>query len=117
VPAGELAVSATSPPGLRVAVAPGYAFIAGNPFRLSAALETVAIAPPESEDRIDLVQADLATWSVTVKTGTESASPSAPAVDSGALALAQLVLRPGMVSIEDSDDSVNGYVVDVRGYV
>lgn len=117
VPAGALIVAATSPSGLSVTVAPGYAFIAGYPFRLASAVETVAIAPPATHGRIDLVQADLATWSVTVKTGTESATPAAPDVSNGALALAELVLRPGMTSIEDTDDSINGYVVDVRAFV
>ena len=114
VAAGELAVSATSPVGLSVSVAPGYAFVGGYPFRLAAAVETAAVTPPEAHGRIDLVQADLATWSVSVKAGVESGSPSAPVVDGGAIALAELVLRPGMASIKDSDDGVNGYVVDVR---
>ena len=117
IAAGELAVAATSPVGLSVAVAPGYAFIAGFPFRLGTETDTAAIVPPMTQGRIDLVQADLATWSVSVKAGSESASPSAPAADSGALALAELVLRPGMVSIKDVDDGMNGYVVDVRGFV
>lgn len=117
IAAGELAVAATSPVGLRVAVAPGYAFIAGYPFRLSAATETAEIVPPATNGRIDLVQANLATWSVSVKAGVEAASPSAPPPDSGAIPLAELVLRPGMASIEDADDAVNGYIVDARAFV
>lgn len=116
-PAGELAVTATAPASLRVAVAPGYAFVDGYPYRLAAGIETAAIAPPVSEGRIDLVQADLATWGVTVKSGAESASPEAPAPDSGSIALAALVLRPGMGSITNGDDSVNGYIVDARDFL
>jgi hypothetical protein len=114
---GELGVSATAPESLAVSVAPGYAFIDAFPFRLKAATNTAAIAPPLTEGRIDLVQADLATWSMTVKEGVEGASPSVPAVDAGAIALAELVLRPGMASIKDLDDGVNGYVVDVRAFL
>lgn len=117
VPVGELAVSATSPVGLSVSVAPGYAFVDGFPYRLGAAVETAAVTPPDTEDRIDLVQADLTTWSVSMKAGVEAATPSAPAADSGAIPLAELVLRPGMASIKDADDGVNGYVVDVRAFV
>ncbi len=114
---GELGVAATAPESLAVSVAPGYAFIDEFPFRLTAAMNTAALVPPLSQGRIDLVQADLATWSVSIKAGVEGATPSAPAVDSGAIALAELVLRPGMTLIKDADDGVNGYVVDVRTFL
>lgn len=114
---GELAVAATSPVGLSVSVSPGYAFVDGFPLRLSAAVESAGVAAPAADNRIDLVQVNQSTWSVSVKPGVESASPTAPAADTGAIALAELVLRPGMASIKDADDGVNGYVVDVRGFV
>jgi len=114
---GELAVSATAPLSMAVSIAPGYAFIDGYPFRQKVASVTAAVEAPAAEERIDLVQAELATWSISVKAGSEGASPTAPAPDSGAIALAELVLRPGMASIKDSDDSVNGYVVDVRNFL
>ena len=114
---GELAVAATSPVGLRVSVGTGYGFIDGSLFRLKTTTQTAEVAPPVTHGRIDLVQANLATWSISVKTGTEAASPVAPSADTGAMPLARLVLRPGMASIKDADDAVNGYVVDVRGFL
>lgn len=114
---GELAVGATAPVSLAVSVSPGYAFIDGFPYRLKDVLTTAVVEAPASDERIDLVQADLATWSVNVKTGVAATSPLAPEVDAGAIGLAQLVLRPGMTSIKDTDDGVNGYVVDVREFL
>jgi hypothetical protein len=114
---GELAVKGTAPESLAVSIAPGYAFIDAFPFQLKEPTTTAAILSPFLDGRIDLVQADLATWSVTVKAGEESATPVAPVVDSGAIVLAELVLRPGMTSIKDSDDGVNGYVLDVRKFL
>jgi hypothetical protein len=114
---GELAVTATSPLSLRVSVGTGYAFIDSNLFRLKTTTQTPDIAPPLVQGRVDLVQANLATWSISVKTGTEAASPVAPSVDDGAIPLARLMLRPGMTSIKDTDDAVNGYIVDVRNFL
>ncbi len=114
---GALVVEATAPVGLGVTVSPGYAFIGGYPYRLVESTPTALVEAPAVNGRVDLVQADLATWSVSIKTGVEAASPVAPTVDSGSLALATLVLRPGMVSIKDVDDGVNGYIEDVRVFV
>ena len=114
---GELAVTATSPLSLRASVGTGYGFIDGNLYRLKTTTQTADIVPPVTHNRIDLVQANLATWSISVKTGSEAVSPVAPTVDTGAIALARLVLRPGMTSIKNSDDTVNGYIVDVRSFL
>ncbi len=113
----ELAVGATSPAGLSVEVEPGYAFISGFPYKVAEAIETVEITPPETHPRIDLVQARLDTWDVSVKTGSEAASPSVPSADSHCLGLAELHLRVGMSSIKNTDDSVNGYITDVRAFL
>jgi hypothetical protein len=77
----------------------------------------VDVAPPVTHPRIDLVQASLAAWSVSVKTGAEAASPAAPAPDADCVALAQLHLRPGMAAIKNADDGVNGYITDVRAFL
>lgn len=113
----ELAVSATTPLSLRVNVGTGYGFIDGHLFRLKSATESAEVVSPLTHGRIDLVQANLATWSISVKTGIEASSPVAPSADDGAMPLARLVLRPGMTSIKDSDDTVNGYVVDMRSFL
>lgn len=114
---GALKVSATSPESLTVEVEPGYAYISGFPYRLADSVQTVAVAAPSSDPRIDLVQTRLHTWDVSVVTGTEDASPSAPAADADALPLAELYLRPGMTVIKDADDASNGYITDVRAFL
>ena len=113
---GDLAVSATSPPTMAVSVAPGYAFIGRFPFRLDAAALVGGITVPAINPRIDLVQARLDSWDVTLKPGSEAASPVPPDPDGDCLALAELYLRPGMTAVLDSDDGVNGYITDVRTY-
>jgi len=117
IAAGELTVTPTTPIGMRVAIEPGYAFIAGYPFRLTSQTETPELDPPLTNNRIDLVQADLATWTITIKQGAESPSPTAPTADTAALALAQLMLRPGMTSIKATDDTINGYIIDTRSFL
>jgi len=114
---GDLGVVAASPPGMSVTVSPGYAFINRFPFRLEAPAGLGGIAAPAAYPRIDLVQARLDTWDVTIKPGAESASPSPRAPDTACLALAELYLRPGMTGVLDADDGVNGYIRDVRTYV
>lgn len=113
----RLKAQALSTPGLAVEVRPGHAFISGYPYVLAAATETVDVAAPAAHDRIDLVQARLATWNVSVKTGAEAETPVAPAADTDCLALAQLYLRPGMASIKNADDTANGYIIDVRAFL
>jgi len=116
--AGEdLAVTATSPLGLSVEVQPGYGLISAAPFKLAEATMTVDVTPPATYDRIDLVQASLETWSVNIKPGAEAASPSAPDPDADCLALAHLYLRPSMTSIKNADDTINGYIIDVRAFL
>lgn len=113
----DLKTQALSTPGLSVEVEPGYAFISALPFKLASSTETVDVTPPTTNDRIDLVQASLVTWGVTIKTGTEAASPSPPNADADCLALAQLYLRPGMTCIKNTDDATNGYIIDARVFL
>lgn len=115
--ADNLKVTATPSPGLTVHVRPGAAFISKFPFRLTQTTESAEILPPAAQHRIDLVQANLDTWSISVKRGNEAASPSPPNADAHCLALAHLHLRPGMSVIKNTDDGVNGYITDARVYV
>ena len=110
----DLKVVATSPLSLSVIVEPGYAFIAKFPYQLVAATQTADVVAPTVDPRIDLVQARLDTWDISVKTGTESPTPVAPTPDADAIALAHLYLRTAMTSIKDTDDSTNGYIIDQR---
>lgn len=115
--ADDLKVVANSVPDLFAKVRPGYAFISRFPYRLEAETATSEVTPPVSNPRIDLVQARLATWDVSIVTGSESASPVAPSAQADCLALAKLYLRPGMTSIKNSDDGTNGYIMDSRTFV
>ncbi|MFP4502226.1 MAG: hypothetical protein ACLFTT_14590 [Candidatus Hydrogenedentota bacterium] len=115
--ASNLAVQATATPGLAVTVAPGYALIGGFPYQLTDPTETVDVIPPSTEDRVDLVQARLDTWGVSIKTGIEAAEPAAPTPGSDCIALAELYLRPGMTAIKNADDATNGYITDARTFL
>lgn len=113
----DLKVMATSPPSLSVEVYPGYAFISNFPYKLANTTQTGDVTPPTANPRIDLVQARLDSWDVSIKTGTEAPSPDAPNPDSDCLPLAELYLRVGMTSIKNTDDSVNGYITDARTFL
>ena len=113
----DLKTIAMNPPGLAVQTMPGYAFISRMPFKLGAAVSTPYFSIPTSHPRIDLVQARLDTWGISVKIGTESASPGSPVVDADCISLARIYLRPGMAHIQDIDDGVNGYILDTRSFV
>lgn len=117
VTSDDLKVVSLATPGLSVIVKTGYAFISRFPFKLAADLQSAAVVPPTSNPRIDLVQARLETWDISVKTGTEAASPVALEPDSDCLSLGKLHLRPGMTCIKDADDSVNGYIADSRTFL
>ncbi len=113
----DLETVAMSPPDMSVEVKPGYAFIGGYAYRLEAATETSDVTPPSSHPRIDLVQARLETWDISVKTGAEAESPEAPEPDTDCIALAELYLRVGMTCIKDEDDGTNGYITDARQFL
>lgn len=116
-PADDLAVKATSPVSLIVQVLPGYAFINNYPYKLASTVFSATIAAPVGNPRRDLVQARLATWDVSIKTGTPAASPALPTADTDCLALAELYCKPGMTSIKDTNDGTNGYIIDLRRFL
>ena len=113
----DLNVIATSPVGLSVLVDPGYAFISNFAYRLAVQTESANVTIPVTNPRIDLVQARLDTWDLSIVEGTEAASPVAPSPDADTVVLAELFLRPGMSSIKDTDDATNGYITDARPFV
>ncbi|MEX2016192.1 MAG: hypothetical protein WD873_06095 [Candidatus Hydrogenedentales bacterium] len=115
--AADLEVVAADTPALHVLVQPGYAFIDRCPYKLAVETPTADVTPPVTNPRIDLVQARLATWDVSIKPGAEAASPVAPAPDTDAIALAELYLRPGMTVIKNTDDATNGYIIDARTFL
>ena len=113
----DLKVVAKSPLAMAVQVKPGYAFIKKFPFKLAAATDAPAVTAPTTHDRIDLVQANLATWGITLKEGTEGLSPVVPSPDTDCIPLAILYLRPAMTSIKDTDDATNGFITDARVFL
>ncbi|MEK7794789.1 MAG: hypothetical protein AAB353_09680 [Candidatus Hydrogenedentota bacterium] len=115
--ANDLKVLANSPVSMSVVVQPGYAFVSKFVYKLGTATQTADIVAPVTNPRRDLIQARLETWDISVKTGTEAASPSLPSPDTNAIALAELYLRPGMTSIKNTDDATNGYIIDKRTFV
>lgn len=115
--ANDLAVLPSPSPSLVVQAAPGYAFISRFPYRLDLPYNLPAIVPPAAQPRIDLVVARLDAWDAAVVAGNESATPAAPNTPANTIALARLYLRPGMTCIKNSNDGVNGYIVDVRAFL
>jgi hypothetical protein len=113
----ELQVVARSPVAMSADVKPGYAFVSSSAYKLAAPTQTADVLAPVTHPRIDLVQARLDAWDISIKTGTEAATPAAPVVDVDAIPLAQLYLRPGMTSIKDADDATNGYIIDSRSFL
>ncbi len=113
----DLRVSPSNPVSLSVVIAPGYAFISHAPYKLAVTTTTAQFAPPAVHPRIDLIQATLDGWAISIKPGHEAASPVAPGIDADCVALAQLYLRPGMTVVKESDDAVNGYIIDARSFV
>lgn len=115
--AKDLKVEAKLLPGLSVEAEPGYAIISNTPYKLAARTETTEVSPPVTHPRTDLVVADLDTGAPLIITGSEAASPSSPSVPADSIALAELRLRPGMSLIKNTDDGVNGYIVDRRVFL
>jgi hypothetical protein len=108
----ELKVIPDSPASMRVAVSPGVALVSSEVLRLRALSYTPTLTAPVTQNRIDLVQAFLGTESrldyCAVKQGAESATPSAPSVDSGAIGLATILLTPSHTTIQAAD------ITDIR---
>ena len=113
----DLKIVANVPPDLSVKVRPGRAFISKFIYKLANDTAVGPITPPVTNPRIDLVQAELANWAVSIKTGQESANPSPQPPSADCIALARLYLRVGMTCIKDADDGQNGYITDVRTFL
>ena len=108
-----LKVSATSPQSMRVTIAAGSAFVNGTPIRIATATTSALMVAPTGSDRIDTVALD-DTGSITIKTGTESGSPTAPAVDADEIKLAEIHHQVTESSIYDASNPLNGHIVDSR---
>ena len=72
---------------------------------------------PVAFPRIDVLSISSA-GSLVVTTGSESASPSAPALPSGNFPICQVYNRVGQTTILDTNDTVNGYIYkDIRSFL
>jgi len=112
----SLDVQAQSTPDMTVKYKSGAGLVSFNLVAQLADSNSGTFTAPTTNPRIDTIQID--TQGVTtVKTGTEAASPSAPAVDSGNLKRAEIYHRVGSTSIKDTDDSTNSYITDARVFV
>ena len=115
----SLEVAPQSAPDLTVRVLPGLGIIhpyvvgrtAGSTFP-----EDENFEPPEAWPRIDLVYVTMDGF-VGIITGSEGYPPVAPDVPDHCMALAEVYLRPGCTSIEETDDGENGYLIDRRNVI
>ena len=115
----ELLAVAADTPDLSVRVRSGRAWIGGFISHLAAEGRVPgsgSFTAPATHPRIDLVHLD-AYGDLAFTAGVEAASPAVPDAPDGALVLARVHHRPGESSIQDTDDSVNGYLEDVRAVV
>jgi len=113
----DLKVVATSPTSLAVTVGAGRAFISRGIYKLDRDINTLSVVPPSTLPRIDLVVARLADWSAIIVEGAEAIRPVPLVPRADEMVLAELYLRPKMTLIQDADDSLNGYISDVRLFV
>lgn len=116
LPTTSLKVAALGTPGMQVQIKQGIGFhTKAFIFNQADTLSEVLVAPT-GNPRIDIVQINYKTQAITIKTGAEAASPSAPSVDPFSLKLAEIYHRVGESSIKDTDDASNGYITDSRTY-
>ena len=108
--AAAFAPSQQATPNMTVAVGAGALLSWGNVVPI-AAQSTGVIAAPVANPRIDRVVIDAGNGVIVTVTGTESATPTAPAIPSGFLPIAQVLLAPGATSITNAmitDERIGG---------
>lgn len=111
-----LKIQAQASPDMTVRVFPGIlvgpSYLAGLSTQ-----ETLPVSgtftPPASNPRIDTIGL-LESGDWVIVEGTESETPAAPSLPTGAVALADVYLRVGATGILDTDDSTQGYLIDRR---
>lgn len=97
----NFAPSAQASPNMTIALDAGHLFNAGTLTEV-AGQSTGTITAPVSNPRIDRVVVDRITGAVSVVTGTEAASPVAPAIPAGKIPVARIALATSTSSIGDS---------------
>lgn len=71
---------------------------------------TSTISAPSSNPRIDLIVYNITSSALAVRTGSESATPSAPASLAGDVVLASVYLRTSSTAIYERDQTTNSYI-------
>jgi len=113
--AGMFAPRQTTTPAMTVTLDAGRLFVAGAVTEV-ASQATGTITAPTTNPRIDRVVIDTQTGVVSVVTGSEAASPTAPAITSGKLPIAQVLLQTSSTTITNSmitDERIPG--IDIGG--
>lgn len=95
-------VRAQDVPGMSVYVEPG-SVLNGTTLIEKVFQESDPISAPTTNPRIDRVVLNSTTGDISVVTGSEAATPIAPAIPSGDVPLAQIALYVGQISITNED--------------
>ena len=112
----SLEVVAQAAPDMTVRIKSGIGFASNMWILLEAVENSVTMVAPVSDPRIDIIQ--ISKYDVvSVKTGSEAGSPSAPAVDADNTISCEIYHRVGTVHIDDVDDSSNSYITDKRVFL
>lgn len=116
-PAGtQLKVVAQDTPGMTVSFTAGAAIVSGQFTWLYTATNSSTLVAPVTNPRKDTVQISQL-GVVSILTGAEAGSPSAPAVTANCYKLAEIYHRVGETSIKNTDDASNGYITDFRTFI
>lgn len=103
-PSAAFSVHEQATPNMTVHVEAGAIWVPSGPTLSEvAAQDTATITAPVGNPRIDRVVIDASTGAVSVVSGTEAASPSAPAIPAGQVPVARLTLSVGQVAIANAD--------------
>lgn len=113
-PTNSLKAIATVAPSMAIDVLSGYAIAFETVWRLNDTQRIGGFVAPVSSPRVDLVQLNLATRDLAVKTGVEAGSPATPPLDTDCIPIAAIHWRVGATSIKDTDDSTNAWIEDLR---
>lgn len=111
----EMEILAQGTPDMTVVYSSGLGYVSNRIVKQASDANSAAMTAPTGNPRIDIVQWTLYTG-FNIKTGSEGAVPSAPAVDSNSMKVCEIYHRVGETSIKDTDDSVNGYITDARTF-
>lgn len=99
---GDFAPHASTAPNMQVVIDAGRIFKPGGTIVSIAQQTTGALIAPVSNSRIDRIVVDSEDGVYSVLTGTESASPVAPAIPNGKLPVCQISMTVGMTVIANS---------------